>query len=220
VQAILLGFIASNCIVFARYSLYAFDVQATDFLRKTLAAGLLTAVTIVHGCLRTTGIAVQNILGWAKVRLVIVMVFSGLYVVMLKPRRSDGRRSHFSTGAEIWKDTDWSWDTTSTALFKVFYSYAGPNNVCNVLNEVHNPVRTLKSVSVMALVTACVMYSLVNIAYFIAIPLDEIKESKEFIAALFFEKVFGATVGKVILPLAVALPGVGNAMVVTFALVS
>lgn len=60
---------------------------------------------------------------------------------------------------------------------------------------------------------------LINIAYFIVIPLDEVKESKELIAALFFERCFGPTVGKVFLPLAVALSGAGNVMVVTFALV-
>ncbi|KAF1930316.1 putative methionine permease [Didymella exigua CBS 183.55] len=179
---------AVNCIVFAQYTLYAFDIEATDFLRKSLAVGLLTAITIVHGCFRKTGIAMQNILGWVKISLVVFMVFSGL------------------------------WGTISAALFKVFYSYAGLNNVSNVLNEVRNPIRTLKSVSITALITACVLYSLVNIAYFIVIPLDEIKESKELIAALFFERLFGATVGKVILPLAVALSGVGNVMFVTFAL--
>lgn len=219
VQAVLLGFTASNCIVFAQYTLYAFDIEATDFLRKGLAVGLLTAITIVHGCFRRTGIAIQNFLGWIKVGLVIFMVLSGLFVVIFKPEGLDGRRSHFPIGADIWKDTEWSWGTISTALFKVFYSYAGLNNVSNVLNEVRNPVRTLKSVSITALITACILYSLVNVAYFIVIPLDEIKESKELIAALFFEKVFGPTVGKVILPLAVALSGVGNVMVVTFALV-
>lgn len=220
VQAVLLGFTASNCIVFAQYTLYAFDIEATDFLRKSLAVGLLTAITIVHGCFRKTGIAIQNFLGWVKIGLVVFMVFSGLFVVVFKPQGLDGRRSHFPAGKDIWKDTEWSWGTISTSLFKVFYSYAGLNNVSNVLNEVRNPVRTLKSVSIIALITACVLYSLVNIAYFIVIPLDEIKESKELIAALFFEKVFGDTVGKVILPLAVALSGVGNVMVVTFALVS
>ncbi|UPX09912.1 low-affinity methionine permease [Ascochyta rabiei] len=218
VQAVLLGFTASNCIVFAQYTLYAFDIEPTDFLRKSLAVGLLTAITIVHGCFRKTGIAIQNFLGWIKVGLVVFMIFSGLFVVVFKPQGLDGRRSHFPAGADVWKDTEWGWGTISTALFKVFYSYAGLNNVNNVLNEVRNPVRTLKSVSITALVTACILYSLVNIAYFIVIPLDEIKESKELIAALFFEKLFGATIGKVILPLAVALSGVGNVMVVTFAL--
>lgn len=219
VQAVLLGFTASNCIVFAQYTLYAFDIEATDFARKSLAVGLLTAITIVHGCFRRAGIAIQNFLGWIKVGLVVFMVFSGLFVVIFKPEGLDGRRSHFPTGADVWKDTEWSWGTISTALFKVFYSYAGLNNVSNVLNEVRNPVRTLKSVSITALFTACILYSLVNVAYFIIIPLDEIKESKELIAALFFEKVFGPTVGKVVLPLAVALSGAGNVMVVTFALV-
>jgi amino acid transporter len=174
----------------------------------------------MHGCFRKTGIAVQNFLGYIKVGLVVFMVFSGLFVVVFKPEGPNGRRSHFPTGADVWKDTEWSWGTISTALFKVFYSYAGLNNVSNVLNEVHNPVQTLKSVSIVALVTACILYSLVNVAYFIVIPLEQIKESKELIAALFFEKVFGTTVGKVVLPLAVALSGAGNVMVVTFALVS
>ncbi|KAF3050954.1 hypothetical protein E8E11_009956 [Didymella keratinophila] len=218
VQAVLLGFTASNCIVFAQYTLYAFDIEATDFVRKSLAVGLLTAITLVHGCFRKTGIAIQNFLGWIKVGLITFMVFSGLFVVIFKPEGIDGRRSHFPTGPAVWKDTEWSWGTISTALFKVFYSYAGLNNVSNVLNEVRNPVRTLKLVSITALITACILYSLVNVAYFIVIPLDEIKGSKELIAALFFEKVFGPTVGKVVLPLAVASSGAGNVMVVTFAL--
>jgi amino acid transporter len=87
------------------------------------------------------------------------------------------------------------------------------------MNEVKNPIRTLKSVSTAALLTACIMYLLVNIAYFIVVPLDEIKDSRELIAALFFEKCFGPSVGKTLLPLAVALSGAGNVMVVTFALV-
>ncbi|KAF2128705.1 hypothetical protein P153DRAFT_423858 [Dothidotthia symphoricarpi CBS 119687] len=218
VQAVILGFTASNCIVFAQYTLYAFGVQASDFLRKTLAVCLLTAITIVHGCFMQTGIRIQNFLGWIKVGLVIFMILSGLFVVVFRPQGLDGRRSHFPAGSDLWQDTEWSWGVICTALFKVFYSYAGLQNVNNVMNEVRDPVRTLKSVSITALVTACVLYSLINVAYFIVIPLDEIKQSKELIAALFFEKVFGATVGRVLLPLAVALSGAGNVMVVTFAL--
>lgn len=87
------------------------------------------------------------------------------------------------------------------------------------MNEVRNPIRTLKTVSVTALITACVMYLLVNVAYFIVVPLDDIKNSRELIATLFFENLFGPRVGKTLLPLAVALSGAGNVMVVTFALV-
>lgn len=218
VQAVLLGFTASNCIVFAQYTLFAFNVEGTDFSRKSLAVGLLTAITIVHGCFLKTGIAVQNFLGWLKVGLVVFMVFAGLFVVMFRP--ADSGQSHFPGGADLWRDTEWSWGVISTALFKVFYSYAGLSNVNNVLNEVKDPVRTLKSVSITALLTACVLYLLVNVAYFIVVPLDEIKGSRELVAALFFERCFGPGLGKMILSLAVALSGAGNVMVVTFALVS
>lgn len=218
-QAVLLGFTASNCIIFAQYSLFAFDIEATDFRRKTLAVGLLTAITIVHGCFRRTGIWLQNLLGWIKVGLVIFMVFAGLFVVFTQTHKADGTKSHFPAADQLWADTNWDWGLIATSLFKVFYSYAGLSNINNVLNEVKNPTRTLKSVSITSLVTACILYLLVNIAYFTVVPLEEIRQSKELIAALFFEKSFGPSWGKTALPLAVALSGAGNVMVVTFALV-
>jgi amino acid transporter len=219
VQAVLLGFTASNCIVFAQYSLFAFDIEGTDFLRKALAIGLLTAITIVHGCFLRTGIWIQNVLGWIKVALIIFMIFAGVFVVVSQRDSERFGKSQFPSGSDIFKGSDWSWGVISTSLFKVFYSYAGLSNVNNVLNEVKNPVGTLKSVSITALITACVLYTLVNTAYFIVVPLDEIKSSGELIAALFFERSFGPRLGKKILPLAVALSGAGNVMVVTFALV-
>jgi hypothetical protein len=52
------------------------------------------------------------------------------------------------------------------------------------------------------------------------VPLEEVKESGELIAALFFERVFGQNFGRVVLPLAIAVSAAGNVMVVTFTLVS
>ena len=220
VNAVLLGFTASNCIVFAQYVLYAMDADATDLRRKSLAIGLLTAITVVHGTFVKAGIRIQNFLGWIKVALVVFMIFSGLFVVAYRPHQGKSRQSHLPTGADLWKDSDWSWGIIATSLFKVFYSFAGLENANNVLNEVRNPVRTLRSVSITALVTACFLYLLINLAYFIVVPLDEIKESRELVAALFFERCFGPRVGKILLPSAVALSGAGNVMAVTFSPVS
>ena len=108
----------------------------------------------------------------------------------------------------------------ATSIFKVIYSYAGLSNVNIVLNDVKDSVGTLKSVSITAFWTAFLLYGLVNIAYFVVVPIDEIKSSGELIAALFFERSFGPKVGKVLLPFAVALSAAGNVMVVTYALVS
>ena len=220
VQAVVLGFTASNCIVFSEYVLFAFDVEPTDLARKTLAVGLLTAITVVHGCLPKLGVGIQNVLGWIKVALIIFMVFCGLFVVILRPGEAAEGAANLVSWDDLWAGSDWSWGVIATSLFKVFYSYAGLSNVNNVLNDVKNPIWTLKSVSITALLTACVLYTLVNIAYFIVVPLDEIKTSGELIAALFFERTFGPNLGRKILPLAVALSAGGNVMVVTYALVS
>lgn len=221
VQAVLLGFTASNCIVFAKYTLFAAGVQPEDVNTKLLAVGLLTWITIVHSCFYRTGIWVQNLLGWLKIILIAFMILTGLFVVLLRPHTSSTVAERPSTASweDLWTGSDWAWNNLSTTFFKVLYSYAGLSNINNVLNEVKNPVRTLKSVGPIALMTACTMYVLVNIAYLAVVPLEEVKRSRELIAALFFERVFGPGFGNKFLPLAIALSAAGNVMVVTFSVV-
>lgn len=220
VQAVLFGFTASNCIVFAKYVLFALKQDPGDLATKLLAVGLLTLVTILHGCFYRTGIWIQNVLGWAKVVLITFMVLTGLIVVLLRI----GKGSDVNAPAPVpmdglWSGSEWSWGVLSTAFFKIYYSYAGLENINNILNEVKNPVRTLKTVGPAALLTAGVTYILVNLAYLAVVPVKEVKESGELIAALFFTRVFGPGFGSVFLPLAIALSAAGNVMVVTFSLV-
>jgi amino acid transporter len=221
VQAVLLGFTASNCIVFGEYVLFAFGVEATEFSHKSLALGLLTAITVVHGCFLKAGIRIQNFLGWIKVGLIIFMALTGIYVVLfnIKNTESVTTSSVQISWDGLWKDSNWGWGSLSTAVFKVSYSYAGLQNVNNVLNEIKDPIRTLKTVAPAALITACLLYLLVNFAYFVVVPLDQVKESGELIAALFFECMFGQQFGRTVLPLAIAISAAGNVMVVTFTLV-
>ena len=187
-----------------------------------MAASLLTVITLIHGRFLKAGIYVQDILGWVKIFLVVAVSFTGLWVIAAGDHSAgpDAGAHVQVPWDEIWRDSNWSWGILSTALFKVFYSYAGLGNVNYVLNEVQNPVRTLKTVGPAALLTACGLYLLANIAYFLVIPLDEIKGSGELVAALFFERVFGLHVGRILFPLAIATSAAGNVMVVTFALVS
>ncbi|KAI9846680.1 MAG: hypothetical protein M1837_003735 [Sclerophora amabilis] len=220
-SAVLLGFTASNCIIFGKYVLFAFDIEPTDAAQKLLAVGLLTAITIVHGGFLKTGIFIQNALGWAKVVLFIFMFTTGLFVVTFRPYGSDSSpRVNLFNWDQLWSGSEWNWGVVSTAIFKVSYSYAGLANVNNVLNEVKDPVRTLKSVTRTALITSCILYLLMNVAYFAVVPLEEIRQSGELVAALFCERVFATGFGKTFLPLAIAISAAGNVMVVTFALVS
>ncbi|KAI0008316.1 amino acid transporter [Xylariaceae sp. FL0662B] len=217
VQAVLLGFTASNCIIFSQYVHFVFDLEPRDASKKLLAVGLLAAITAVHGCWYRAGIRIQNFLGWVKVGLVLFMVFAALYVVLLKPKEDlNAEPTTVQAWDGLWDGSDWNLGTIATSLFKVFYSYAGLANLNNVMNEVKDPVRTLKSVSLTALVTACLLYLLANLAYFAVVPIEEIKRSGQLVSALFFERTFGPNIGKRFLPLAVALSAAGNVMVVTF----
>lgn len=222
IYAVMLGFTASNCVVFSRYVLFALGVhEPGNVSLKGLAIGLLTTVTVVHGIFPKTGVRIQNTLGWVKVGVILFMILSGVYVVLFRPDSdSMSERSNLLSWDHLWEDSSWNWGVIAKSLFKVFYSYAGLDNVSNVLNEVKDPVRTLRSVAMTALATACSMYFLINVAYFLVVPVDEIRDSGELIAALFFEHLFGENLGRRILPLAVALSAAGNVMVVTFAMVS
>ncbi|KAJ5317064.1 hypothetical protein N7508_001572, partial [Penicillium antarcticum] len=223
-QAVLLGFTASNCIIFSKYTFFALGLAPTEFQHKALAVSLLTVITIIHGCFLKTGIYIQNVLGWVKIFLISAMSLTGIWVVFLQfygdtdvysPGTNSG--SSFSWDA-MWEGSNWSWSVLSTALFKVYYSYAGLSNVNNVLNEVHNPVDMVKTVCPTALLTAGALYTLANLSYFLVIPLEEIKNSGELVGALLFQRLFGDHIGKTFFPLAVAISAAGNVMVVTFAL--
>jgi len=217
VHAVLLGFTASNCIVFGKYMLFAFDIRDTPLAQRLFAAGLLTAVTIVHGCWMRVGIRIQNALGWIKIGVVAFMAISGIAVLFVQPvaGQPSPARPRLSFGS-LFEDSNWSFGTIATSFFKISYAYSGYDNVNNVLDEVKDPVRTLKSSAPAALLTIFFFYFLLNVAYFVVVPIEEIKRSGELIAALFFERIFGDGLGKSLLPMLIALSAAGSVMVSTF----
>ncbi|KKF94152.1 Low-affinity methionine permease [Ceratocystis platani] len=241
VYVVLLGFTASNAVIFSRYALFALGhEEASEALRRSVAVGLLTLVVVVHVVIPGWGVKIQNVLGWVKIGIISFMILSGLYVVAFSSAITRGR---FVTGTAVgagytvkapmpssleeqatsawqgwFQGSVWNWSAISTSLFKVFYSYSGLETANNVVNEIKNPIHTLKSATTAGLATCCVLYVLTNMAYFTIVPIDEIKASGEMIAALFFERVFGAALGRRILPLSIALSAGGNVMVVAFAM--
>ncbi|OAQ77012.1 methionine permease [Purpureocillium lilacinum] len=223
INAVLLGLTASNCVIFSQYILFAFKADhVSDVVRKLVGAGLLTVATIIHAVTPRFGVGIQNVLGWAKIGIVVFMVLSGIYVVIFRPAIGDdmslGPTISLQGWDHLWHGSIWNWGAIATALFQVFYSYAGLDNLSNVLNEVKDPVRTLRSATLTALFTTCAIFFLINVAYFLVVPIDEIRESGELVAALFFERVFGGAFGRRFLPLAVALSAAGNVLVVIFAM--
>ncbi|KIW08912.1 uncharacterized protein PV09_00831 [Verruconis gallopava] len=220
VQAMLLGFTASNCIVFGKYMLFALNLEPTDVAQRICAAGLVVVVSIIHGRWLKGGIMIQNVLAWIKIAVIAFMAFSGIIVLLFQSQGTlsdvHQRPNPFSWD-HIWEGSAWNFGTLATSFFKVSYAYSGFDNLNNVMDEVENPVRTLKSAAPAAMITIFVFYLFLNIAYFVVVPLDEIKSSGELVAALFFQRVMGEGIGTRVLPVLIALSAAGNVMVTTFA---
>ena len=82
-----------------------------------------------------------------------------------------------------------------------------------VLNNVKDPVRTLKIAGPLGLGICAVLYLLANVAYFAAASKDEILKTGVTVASLFFHNVFGAQAQKA-LTVFVALSALGNVITV------
>jgi amino acid transporter len=95
----------------------------------------------------------------------------------------------------------------------IIYSYEGYANAFNMVNEVKNPIRTIKRSAYSCTAIIFVLYFLVNIAYFAGVPKADLKTSSQTTASLFFANVFGdkAAQGLTILPVISAL---GNILAV------
>lgn len=56
----------------------------------------------------------------------------------------------------------------ANALVKITFAYSGYQNAFNVMNEIKNPVKTIKKSAPLSLLIVAILYILCNIAYFAA----------------------------------------------------
>jgi amino acid transporter len=103
-------------------------------------------------------------------------------------------------------------NSLATALVKTNFAFSGWQNAFNIIGEVHtrDPGRTVRKAGFLSLLLATCLFFFVNVAYVAAVPKDEISNSGQLIAALFFQHVFGEGFAAKILPIMVALSCFGN----------
>lgn len=211
-NAILLGFTASGCIIFASNILVAASKTATTWSERGIALGVIFFVTTLHGLTPQTGVRVMNILTAFKVAILVFIVVSGWVVLSGK---TDVKDPH-ANFRNAFEGSSTSSNNYATATFKVLNAYSGWSNVNYVLNNVRDPVRTLKIAGPLGLGICTVLYIFANLAYFAAATKTEIEDSGVTVAALFFKNVFGTKAERA-LSVFVALSALGNVITVTFA---
>lgn len=220
IQVFLQSFTANNCIMFGKYLVHGLPVDAAPGASKLAALGLLTFSAVMHGVFPSQGIKVQNWLGFVKIGMMIILTGTAIVAVVsgLLEIRDTPHRRRIREG--FWHGSDWRWHSISRGLLRVYYAYAGVDNANMVLSEVQDPVGMLRTVVPLALLTACGMYMLVNLAFFLVVPIDVVKETGELVATEFFARLFGSGLGSKIFSLLISCCVAGNVMVGVFSLVS
>ncbi|KAL4893709.1 amino acid/polyamine transporter I [Aspergillus ambiguus] len=217
VRAVVMMTTANNSIIFGEYLMHALSSNSSDAARRSAALFLLTGSAVLHGLFLRPGIYVQNALGWCKIATLLFMIVIAVGTVLIRssPPPSPPADPTVVAGG-VWEGSSWEWETVSLALFKVQYAYAGIENANNVLDEVVNPVRMLKCVMPLAILSVCLLYTLLNMAFFLVMPLQEIQDSGEMAAAAFFDRLFGVQAGGILISILIAISVAGNVMVGIF----
>lgn len=214
--AFLAGSCASNSVVFGEYILSAAGVEPGRWNQRGIAIACVTFSLLVNSVSVKAGLLLQNLLGSFKFVLVCIITVAGFVALGggVKGLSSSESKSHFDNAFSGPNSPPSAYGIVM-ALYSVIYSYIGYSNANYALGETKNPVRTLKIAAPLALGLVSVIYLLVNIAFFAAVPHEELLSSGRVVAASFFRIVFGESAQKG-LSACVALSALGNVLAVLF----
>ncbi|KAI0762905.1 amino acid/polyamine transporter I [Fomes fomentarius] len=209
-NVILLGWAASNSVVFGEYILHAANVEVDRWNQRGVGLACITAAFLVHGLALKWGLRLQNFLGVIKFIIILIIIVAGW--AALGGHLKVEKPHNFSHAFE---GTTGSSYGVVTALYNVIWSYIGYSNANYAMSEMKNPVRTLKIAAPTAIIVVGILYMLVNISYFAAVSREEIATSGRIVAASFFRNVFGVKAERA-LSVFVALSAFGNVLSVIF----
>lgn len=211
VYEVILNFSSPSCIVFAENILISAGHRADLWAVRGIAIGSICFVVLLHGFTPRLGVYIMNVLTLFKTVVLLLIVVTGWIVLSGKTQVKDPHvnfRHAFAGSSNSAHDY-------ATAMFAVLFSYYGWQNANYVLNEVRNPVRTLKIAGPLGLGITATLYIFANIAYFAASSKTDILESDTTVASLFFENVFGVQAQSA-LTVFVALSALGSIFSVAY----
>ncbi|WOO78733.1 High-affinity methionine permease [Vanrija pseudolonga] len=193
VQTVILQFMSSNGFVLASYIFKLSNRAPKDWELKGVAIAGLTVVAIVVVANNRFALGLINVLGWIKIATLLFITFTGFAVLGGAFKNIPHPTANFHNSFEGTSSDGYS---ISNALVSIIFSYGGSTNSFNFTNEVKNPIGTIKRTAFGAVSVVFVLYFLVNVAYFAALPKATILKSSQITASLYFQTLFGAQAAK------------------------
>ncbi|PFH62537.1 hypothetical protein XA68_13119 [Ophiocordyceps unilateralis] len=213
-HAVLLGFSSANALSFGRYVLRATSGNGNDgWQARCIAIAVVTLAIVMHSVFPKWGVKLLNILGISKVFVLVFIVCAG-FAALAGHRRVPDPRNFDDAFTSINGGGAYEY---SKALLMVIYSYSGWEGATYVMGELKRPGKTLAVAAPFAIGSVAVLYVLANVAYFAAIPREQLAQSEVLVADFFFRCMFGNTAAAHVLPLLVALSNMGNILAASFA---
>ncbi|KAK0730147.1 amino acid permease-domain-containing protein [Lasiosphaeris hirsuta] len=191
-NAVALSFSSGNAIVLADYMFrIGGHVPSPWEVKGVAVAGYTVALLCV---IFHTRFAYQlsNGIGLIKVLTLVFISIAGLVVLGGLVPRVSNPHANFVDPFEGFEGRPTPYGLT-TAMYRIIFSYGGFENAFNVVNEVKNPVKQLRRHGFLSLAIVAVLYLLANIAYFAAVPKEDLRAAKQITASLFFTNVFGSS---------------------------
>jgi amino acid transporter len=211
VQSVILSFSASNAIVLSRYIWRIADVDASPWQMKGVAVAAYTLAVICVIAHNKYSLWATNFFGGLKILTLIFISITGFVVLGGNVSRVPNPGANFNNAFE---GTTTNGNDLAQALVNIVFSYTGYQNAFNVVNEIKNPIPTIRRFGFISILIVAVLYMLCNIAYFATVPKQEFAESKEIAAAVFFTAVFGSGGAVTALNVLVLLSAFGNLLAV------
>ncbi|KAJ5547925.1 hypothetical protein N7513_005159 [Penicillium frequentans] len=207
VQSVLFSFSSSNAIVLAEYLFALGGSTPTSMQEKGVAVAAYTVAVLVVIFHTKGSLMLSNIIGAIKLVTLIFIGITGLVVLggntsVKNPTLNFKNAFSGSSEATVYGATN--------ALIDIVFSYSGYTNAFNVVNEVKNPIKTLRWSTPLSLAVTATLYILANIAYFSVATKEEIIASDQVVASIFFEKVFGTGGAASALNFLICLSAFGN----------
>ncbi|KAI9740221.1 MAG: hypothetical protein M1834_004799 [Cirrosporium novae-zelandiae] len=210
VQSVVLSFSSSNAIVLAQYLFKLSSHSPSPWEQKGVAVAGYTVAVLFLVFSNRYSLMFSNAIGIVKLLTLIFISVTGLVVL-------GGHTSVKDPGTNFrhaFEGTPPSGYGVTNALVKVIFAYAGYENAFNMVNEVKNPIRTLRWSAPLSLFAVAVLYILTNIAFFSSSSKEDIETSKEVAASVFFAKVFGEGGAAKALNFLISLSAFGNLIAV------
>lgn len=228
---VLLGFSTPNAIVLGEHFLYVTGTPENAWNVRLIAVLFVTMFCAVHARYPRLGLRLVDALGALKILILIAVVIAGVAGGLMgvgSDGEDRGRANAAMDGdapsstaqrnfGALWEGTSMQPYDYATALLKVLYCFRGYSTANQVLGEVRNPVRTLQVAAPIALGLVSVAYLAVNVAFFLVVDKEEIRDAGVVVAGVFFRKVFGDGLGAHILPLCIVISAAGNIAATSFA---